>query len=84
VAKLLHPLLLLLARATEPEMVRMIEYLKAENRSLSEFLCQPSGARYLLVSSGKRPSNRMAKWFNASFQCRTGIVHRADASRIAM
>ena len=30
----------------------------------------------MLVSSGKRPSNMMAKWFNASFQCRTGIVHR--------
>ncbi len=33
-AKLLHPLLLLLARATDPEMVRTIEYLKAENRIL--------------------------------------------------
>ena len=28
-AKLLHPLLLLVARATEKELVRMVEYLKA-------------------------------------------------------
>ena len=48
------------------------------------FLCQPSRVRYLLVSSGRRPSNIMAKWFSASFQCRTGIVHRSEASRIAM
>ena len=53
-------------------------------QSLSEFLCQPSRARYLLVISGTRSSNKMAKWFNASFQWRTGIVHRCDASRIAM
>ena len=36
--------------------------------SLSEFLCQPSRVRYLLVISGTRSSNKMAKWFNASFQ----------------
>jgi hypothetical protein len=52
--------------------------------ALYGFLCQPSLVRHLLVSSGNRPSNMMAKWFNASFQCRTGIVHRCDASRIAM
>ena len=33
-ARLLHPLLLLLARATENELVRYIEYLKGENRIL--------------------------------------------------
>jgi len=33
-AKLLHPLLLLVAQATEKERVRMVEYLKAENRIL--------------------------------------------------
>jgi putative transposase len=32
--RLVHPLLLLLARATEKELVLMIEYLKAENRIL--------------------------------------------------
>ena len=37
-AKLLHPLFLLLSRATEPELVRMIEYLKAENRILRDKL----------------------------------------------
>lgn len=33
-ARLLHPLLLLVARATEKELVRYVEYLKAENRIL--------------------------------------------------
>jgi integrase len=56
----------------------------AAEQALSRFLCQPSRVRYLLASSGNRPSNMMAKWFNASFQCRTGIVPRCDASRIAM
>ena len=51
---------------------------------LSQILCQSPRVRYLLVSSGIRSSNRMAKWFNASFQCRIGIVQRFDASRIAM
>jgi putative transposase len=32
--RFVHPLLLLLARATEKELVRMVEYLKAENRIL--------------------------------------------------
>ena len=32
--KLLHPLLLLLARATDKELVQIIEFLKAENRTL--------------------------------------------------
>jgi putative transposase len=34
----LHPLLLLLARATEKELVQMVEYLKAENRILRQKL----------------------------------------------
>lgn len=33
-ARLLHPLLLLAARATDSELGRYIEYLKAENRIL--------------------------------------------------
>ena len=33
-ARLLHPLLLLVARATEWELARYVEYLKAENRIL--------------------------------------------------
>jgi hypothetical protein len=36
--------------------------------SLSEFLCQPSRVRYLLVIPVTRSSNKMAKWFSASFQ----------------
>jgi putative transposase len=32
--KLVHPLLLLIARATEKELVKMIEYLKTENKIL--------------------------------------------------
>ena len=32
--RFVHPLLLLLARATEKELVQMVEYLKAENRML--------------------------------------------------
>ena len=32
--RLVHPLLLLIARATEKELVRMIEYLKTENKIL--------------------------------------------------
>ena len=57
---------------------------QAEKLGLYGFLCQPSRARYLLVNSGSRSSNMMAKWFNASFQRRTGIVQRCEASRIAM
>ncbi len=33
-ARILHPLFLLMARATDKELVRMIEYLKTENRIL--------------------------------------------------
>jgi putative transposase len=32
--RFIHPLLLLVARATEKDLVQMIEYLKAENRIL--------------------------------------------------
>jgi hypothetical protein len=32
--RFVHPLLMLLARATEKELVQMVEYLKAENRML--------------------------------------------------
>jgi len=38
------------------------------DESLSEFLCQPSRVRYLLVIPVTRSSNKMAKWFSASFQ----------------
>jgi putative transposase len=58
VAKLLHPLLLLLARATEPKMVRMIEYLKAENRILRSKLPKritvTPAERNRLVKLGKK------------------------------
>ncbi len=36
--RLIHPLLLLIARATEKELVLMVEYLKAENRILRKKL----------------------------------------------
>jgi hypothetical protein len=49
--------------------------------TLYGFLCQLSLVRYLLASSGKRPSNMMAKWFNASFQVRTGIYQTKRATR---
>ncbi|NLF08684.1 MAG: hypothetical protein GX594_12010, partial [Pirellulaceae bacterium] len=42
-------------------------------KGLYGFLCQPIRARYLLVISGRRSSNMIAKWFNASFQFRIGI-----------
>jgi len=32
--KLIHPLLMLIAQATEKELVQYVEYLKAENRIL--------------------------------------------------
>jgi len=51
---------------------------------LYQFLCQPSGVRYLPWSSGMRPSKRIAKWFKACFQWRIGLVHFFDASWIAM
>jgi len=40
--KLIHPLLMLIARATEKELVRYVEYLKAENRILRSKLPVPS------------------------------------------
>jgi len=54
VAKLLHTLLLLLARATEPEMVRMIEYLKAENRILRTQTERAAGGQ---GEQNRRPMN---------------------------
>jgi hypothetical protein len=36
--RLLHPLLLLLAEATEKDLVQMVEYLKTENRILRQKL----------------------------------------------
>lgn len=47
---------------------------------LSEFSCQTSRARNLLVYSGMRPSYRMAKWFSACFQWWIGMVHFFEAS----
>ena len=52
-----HPLILALARATEPELARMIEYLKAENRILRGKLpkrvtCTPA-ERARLVELGR-------------------------------
>ena len=57
-SKLLHPLLLLLARAAEPEIVRMIENLKAENRILRSKLPKQVNVtpaeRNRLVKLGKK------------------------------
>lgn len=56
--RLMHPLLLLLARATEPELVRMVEYLKAENRILRDKLPKritvTPAERSRLLKLGKR------------------------------
>ena len=69
-----------LSRKVEIKRVRSI----FRYAGLYVFLCQPNGIRYFPVSSGIRSSNMMAKWFNADFQLRIGIVHFFDASLIAM
>lgn len=57
-ARLLHPLLLLVARATEKELVRYVEYLKAENRILRSKLPKrievTSAERARLIKLGER------------------------------
>jgi len=57
-SRFFHPLILALARATEPELARMIEYLKAENRILRSKLpkrvtCTPA-ERARLVELGRK------------------------------
>ncbi len=56
-SKLFHPLLMVLARASESQLARYVEYLKAENRILRDKLpkrviCTP-GERQRLVKLGK-------------------------------
>ncbi len=57
-ARILHPLLLLVARATDKELVRMIEYLKTENRILRSKLPKrvsiTTAERARLVKIGRR------------------------------
>ena len=56
-ARFFHPLIMVLARATESELTRYVEYLKAENRILRDKLpkrvvCTPA-ERQRLVKLGK-------------------------------
>ena len=58
VKKIIHPLLLLIAKATEKEATKYIEYLKAENRILRSKLPKrievTEAERATLVKLGKR------------------------------
>ena len=83
---LLHPLLLLVARATDKELVRMVEYLKAENRILRGKLPKriniTPGERTKLVKLGKRLGGKIkelitivsprtfARWVSGEFSTR--------------
>jgi len=69
-------------KSIEP-MANRLQTIEREPGGLSGFLCQPCRVRYLPFNCGTRSSNITAKWLSASFQCRTGIVHRPEASRIA-
>ena len=56
-ARFFHPLLLVLARATESQLARYVEYLKEENRILraklpKRVVCSP-GERQRLIKLGK-------------------------------
>jgi hypothetical protein len=58
-ARFFHPLIMVLARATESELARYVEYLKAENRVFRDKLpkrvvCTPA-ERQRLVKLGKPP-----------------------------
>ena len=56
--KIFHPLLMLIAKATEKELVKMVEYLKTENRILRNKLPKrievTPAERDKLVKVGKR------------------------------
>ncbi len=82
-AKLLHPLLFLVAQATEKELVQMVEYLKAENRVLRSKLPKrievTPAERSKLVKLGMRLGGKIkeliaivsprtfARWANGEF-----------------
>ncbi len=53
--RFVHPLLLLLARATQKELVQMVEYLKAENRMLRSRL--PKRIEATPALTGNAPSD---------------------------
>ncbi|MBN2216856.1 MAG: hypothetical protein JW719_05735 [Pirellulales bacterium] len=61
--RFLHPLLLLLARATEKELFQMVEYLKAENRILRQKLPKQievtPAERARLIKLGARLGSRL-------------------------
>jgi putative transposase len=67
-AKLLHPLLMVLARATDRELARMVDYLKAENEILrarlpKRIVTTPAErARLVRVS---KPLGTFARWLAA-------------------
>jgi hypothetical protein len=49
-----------------------------------EWACQQFCVSYQLLVWGRRCSKRMAKWLRACFQWWMGMVHLAEASRIAI
>ena len=53
-----------------------------EDRACNFFCVRVQGTSFAgqVVCGGRRPSNTMAKWFNAAFQPTIGIVHFFDAS----
>jgi putative transposase len=61
--RFVHPLLLPLARATQKELVQMVEYLKAENRMLRSRLPKPIEAtpaeRAKLLKLGVRLGSKL-------------------------
>ena len=56
----------------------------AQDHGTCKFFCAwaigNGGCCQFPVNGGRRPSNTMAKWFNAAFQPTIGIVHFFDAS----
>ncbi len=64
--KLIHPLLMLIAQATEKELVLYIEYLKAENRIL----------RSKLPKKGHRNASRTSQAGQA--ECSTWLPHQGS------
>ena len=80
-AKLLHPLLLLLARATEPELVRTIEYLKTEDRilrgKLPKRITVTPAERSRLVKLGKKLGAAIKEIFTIVQRRAAGIFFAA-------
>ena len=63
-AKLLQPLWMLLARATEPEMVGMVEYLKAENQILWSKLPKRECLDFFVVFGERHLRHLLSCWLD--------------------